>query len=75
MRFIEMTGRSLALVVNAGELHADDLETVQVAPETIVRVNEFGDLEVRRRDEWDVIGGLLGDFKERVPRITGLDWV
>lgn len=75
MRFVEMTGRTLAQVINAGELHAQDLQALRVAPETIVRVNEFGDIEVRRPDQWDVIGGLLGDYRERVPRVTGLDWV
>ena len=75
MKFVEMTGRTLAQVINAGELHAADLHVARVEPETIVRVNEFGDIEVRRQDQWDVIGGLLGDYKERVPRVTGLDWV
>jgi hypothetical protein len=41
---------------------------------TIVRVNKQGDIEVRRPTGWDVIGGLLGDFDERVRRETGLDW-
>ena len=75
MRFIEMTGRTLAQVINAGELHAVDLSAAQVEPETIVRINEQGDIEVRRQDQWDVIGGLLGDYRERAKRVTGLDWV
>ena len=75
MRFIEMTGRTLAQVINEGDARAQDLVAARVAPETIVRVNEFGDIEVRRRSQWDAIGGLLGDFDERVRRITGLDWV
>ena len=75
MRFIEMTGSTLAQVINEGELAAQDLETAHVEPETIVRINEFGDIEVRRRNQWDAIGGLLGDFDERVRGITGLDWV
>jgi hypothetical protein len=29
---------------------------------------------VRRPSGWDVIGGLLGEFDERVRRETGLDW-
>ena len=75
MRFIEMTGQTLALVINDGELHAPDLQVADVQPTSIVRVNEFGDIEVRRRDQWDVIGGLLGDYQERIQGITGFDWV
>jgi hypothetical protein len=75
VRFIEMTGSTLAQVVNEGDLRAQDLQAAHVEPATIVRVNEFGDIEVRRQNHWDAIGGLLGDFDERVRRITGLDWV
>jgi hypothetical protein len=75
MRFIEMNGSTLALVINEGELNAADLEAAGVTEETIVRVNQHGDIEIRRRDHWDVIGGLLGDYDERIRGITGLDWV
>jgi hypothetical protein len=74
MKFIEMTGRVLAEVIKDDELSAHDLETAGVAPGTIVRINQQGDIEVRRRQGWDVIGGLLGDFEHRVRRQTGLDW-
>ena len=50
MKFIEMTGKSLALIVNVGETKAMDLEAAQVTDETIIRVNEHGDIEVRRTD-------------------------
>lgn len=73
MRFIEMTGRTLAQVIDGGE--AIDLAGAKVADDSIVRVNEHGDIEVRRPSEWDVIGGLLGDFENRVRRQTGMDWV
>ena len=36
--------------------------------------NQPMDIEIRRHDRWDVIGGLLGEFDERVRRETGLDW-
>ena len=36
MRFIEMTGKKLAVVVNDGELHEEDLESAGVAEDTIV---------------------------------------
>ena len=75
MKFVEVTGKSLAQIVNEGELSAADLAAVGIADDTIVRINEQGDIEVRRRDGWDVVGGLLGDYEERVKRISGLEWV
>jgi hypothetical protein len=74
MRFIEMTGHQLAQVINDGELHHVDLQAAGVGTDTIVRVNEQGDIEVRRPGQWDVIGGLLGDYDERLRNVTGLDW-
>ena len=74
MRFIEMTGSTLVDLVTDDELHADDLEATGVRQDSIVRVNEHGDIEVRRADRWDVIGGLLGSFSDRVREETGLDW-
>ena len=75
MKFVEVTGKSLAQIVNEGELSAADLAAVGIADDTIVRINEQGDIEVRRRDGWDVVGGLLGDYEERVKRVSGLEWV
>jgi hypothetical protein len=74
MKFIEMTGKSLAMIVKDDELHVKDLPAAGVRDDTVVRVNQHGDVEVRLRDGWDVIGGLLGNFDERVRRQTGLDW-
>ena len=74
MTFIEMTGSSLDLIIRDDELHHDNLDEAGVAPNTIVRVNLQGDVEVRRKEGWDVIGGLLGDYEHRVKRVTGLDW-
>ena len=75
MKFIEMTGKTLAEVINDGELREEDLGTCGVEDDSIVRVNQHGDIEVRRADDWDVIGGLLGNFEVRVKQKTGLDWV
>ena len=75
MRFIEMSARTLARVVNEGELQPADLEAAGITDDTVVRVNEQGDVEVRRADQWDLVGGLLGDYEERVHRLTGLDWL
>jgi hypothetical protein len=74
MEFIELSGRSLLQVVTEEELTPDDLSRVGVTENTIVRVNRQGDIEVRRNDGWDVIGGLLGDFEHRIKKQTGLDW-
>ncbi len=74
MSFIEMTGATLERIVADDELHQGDLADTGVNPNTIVRVNRQGDIEVRRASGWDVIGGLLGEFDERVRRETGLDW-
>jgi hypothetical protein len=75
MRFMEMTGKTLEQIIAADELNHSDLEAAGVDNDTIVRVNEHGDIEVRRPHRWDVIGGLLGDYVDRVKVKTGLDWV
>lgn len=74
MKFIEMTGKSLKRLIVQDELHLGSLEETGVEDDTIVRVNQQGDIEIRRRDRWDVIGGLLGQFEERMKEETGLDW-
>lgn len=75
MRFIEMTGGKLAALLNDEELHAGDLAAAGVFEDTVVRVNEHGDIEVRRPDRWDVIGGLLGNYEARIKEKTGMEWV
>jgi len=74
MSFIEMTGVTLERIIAEDELHHGDLAEAGVDSATIVRVNRQGDIEVRRPAGWDVIGGLLGEFDQRVRRETGLDW-
>lgn len=72
--FIEMTGKTLASMLHEDELGAISLEDVGVTEDTVVRVNKQGDIEVRRPDGWDILGGLIGEFDGRVKRATGLDW-
>ena len=74
MQFIEMTGAQLFSIMLPDELNEDQLKATGVGAESIVRVNRQGDLEVRRHSGWEVIGGLLGDFEQRVLQKTGLDW-
>ncbi len=70
-----MTGESLAHIVKDEELQVRDLTSAGIKDSTIVRINQQGDIEVRRPQRWDVIGGLLGNFEERVRKTTGFDWV
>jgi hypothetical protein len=72
MKFIEMSGKTLLKLVNTEEMHA--LRDAGIGEHSLLRVNPQGDIEVRQHSKWSVIGGLLGDFEERVKQTTGLDW-
>ncbi len=74
MSFIEMTGASLRRALHEDDMLGDELERARVEDDTIVRVNRQGDIEVRRAKGWEVVGGLLGGFEDRIRRETGLDW-
>jgi hypothetical protein len=75
MKFIEMSGKLLTSVLNADELQPNELAKLGITDESVVRINRQGDIEIRRTDRWDVIGGLLGEFESRIKRETGLEWV
>lgn len=70
-----MTGATLELIINDGEINSQELTAAGVKSDSIVRVNLQGDIEVRRNNKWDVVGGLLGNFEERIKKTTGFDWV
>ena len=74
VRFIEMSGKTLLEIVLHDEHIPAELNDVGVEDQSIVRVNCQGDIELRRFDHWEVIGGLLGEFEDRVKVATGLDW-
>lgn len=74
MKFIELTGGQLTSVLKPDEMEPEQLRQAGVNDDTIVRVNQQGDIEVRRANGWDVIGGLLGDFENRLKQSTGLNW-
>jgi hypothetical protein len=74
MQFIEMTGKTLLRIVREDGPTPEELAEVGVTEESIVRINPQGDIELRRPDRWDLIGGLIGDFEVRVKRETELDW-
>ena len=74
MKFIEMTGKELRDVVNENEMNLEDLRAAGVTDDSVVRINEQGDIEVRRANGWDVIGGLLGNYEQRIKRRLNMDW-
>ena len=74
MKFIQLTGATLREFVHPDEMQAHELDAAGVTDASLIRVNEQGDIEIRRREGWDVIGGLLGDYQERLKKATGLDW-
>ncbi len=69
-----MSGKTLRDVVRDDEISSDNLESIGIGDHSIVRINQQGDLEVRKTEGWDIIGGLIGDFASRVRKATGLDW-
>lgn len=75
MEFIETTGRTLMKIVREDGPDPDELARVGVTDDSVIRINRQGDIELRRPDRWDVIGGLLGEFETRLKRETGLDWL
>lgn len=75
MEFIELSGKILLRLVEHGGPSPEQLAEVGVTKRSIVRVNRQGDIELRRPDRWDLIGGLLGDYEARLKEETGLDWV
>jgi hypothetical protein len=75
MNFIEMSGKTLRNVISSDELHPNELAKLGVSDESVIRINRQGDIELRRNDRWDVIGGLLGEFEGRIKRETGLEWI
>ncbi len=74
MKFIEMSGETLMHLLGPDEMRPEDLRQAGLTDKCLVRVNLQGDIEVRRRDRWDVIGGLLGDYEHRIKKETGLEW-
>jgi hypothetical protein len=75
MKFVELSGRTLARVINDDEIPASELAKVGLTDDSVVRINEQGDIELRRPEGWDIIGGLLGDFHSRIRHQTGMEWV
>lgn len=75
MKFVELSGKTLQRIISDDELHPNELARLGVNEESVLRINRQGDIEIRRSDRWEVIGGLLGEFQERIRRETGLEWI
>ena len=74
-QFIELTGKTLLDVVNEGEIDFGQLHESGVRSDSIVRINKFGEIELRTKDQWTMVGGLIGNFEDRLKELTGLEWV
>jgi len=74
MQFIELTGKTLLDVVNEGEIDFRELHDAGVRGDSILRINKYGEIELRAEHEWVLVGGLIGNFEDRLHRLTGLDW-
>ena len=74
MKFIELSGRALMSMLEPGEVSPQELQQAGLTDTCLVRINPQGDIEVRRHDRWDVIGGLLGGFAPRVENASGRTW-
>ncbi len=75
MGFIELTGKTLLDIVNEGEIDFSQLHAAGVIGDSILRVNQHGEIELRTRAGWELVGGLIGNFETRLRSMTGLDWV
>ncbi len=74
MQFIEMTGRELMDAMHDDELTPEDLRRSNITETSIVRINRQGDIEVRRPEGWDIVGGLIGDYEARIQKSCGRTW-
>jgi hypothetical protein len=74
MRFIELSGKTLLEMQGVDALNVGELKQLGMTETSVVRINQQGDIELRRKDRWDVIGGLLGDYEHRLREATGMDW-
>ncbi len=74
MEFIELTGRQLWRVISKDEVDPNELRAAGVTDDSVARINRQGDIELRLKTGWEIIGGLLGDYEHRVMHETKLDW-
>jgi len=73
-QFIELSGKTLLDVVNEGEVDIGQLHQSGVTGDSILRINRHGEIELRCKSSWMLVGGLIGNFEERLMNLTKLDW-
>lgn len=74
MEFVEISGKVLLHLLHEDEIPQDDLIKSGLTDSARVRINRQGDIEIFEGGDWNVIGGLLGDFKHRLEQVEGLEW-
>ncbi len=72
MKFVEITGATLLELVDSDQI--DGLQAAGVTEKSKIRINPQGDIEIHQEGGWSIIGGLLGDYVNRIRKLTGFDW-
>lgn len=72
MKFVEITGATLLQLADSDQI--DGLRAAGVSEQSKIRINPQGDIEIHKEGGWSIIGGLIGDYANRIRRLTGLDW-
>ena len=72
MKFVEITGATLLELADSDQI--DGLRAAGVSEQSTIRINPQGDIEIHQKEGWSIIGGLLGDYANRIRKLTGLDW-
>jgi hypothetical protein len=72
MNFIEINGATLLKLADDDQVGG--LRAAGVSDRSKIRINPQGDIEIQKDGGWTIIGGLLGDYKSRIRRLTGRDW-
>jgi hypothetical protein len=72
MKFVEISGETLLKL--AGDDQIAELKAAGVDAHSKVRINPQGDIEIHQKGGWSIVGGLIGDYQNRIRRLTGLDW-
>jgi hypothetical protein len=72
MKFVEISGETLLKL--AGDDQIAELEAAGVDAHSKVRINPQGDIEIHQKGGWSIVGGLIGDYQNRIRKLTGLDW-
>jgi hypothetical protein len=72
MNFVEITGATLLKLADDDQVAG--LRAAGVSDRSKIRINPQGDIEIHKNEGWTIIGGLLGDYKSRIRKLTGRDW-